>query len=108
MKFQVRQGFVCHMVHLVDTGDGTTRVHESQAHPGQIIDLSDEQATRHAHQLEPKDAEAVAWLDSRNHVAAENAPLTLPDRHLQAIAQQLAQLLAGAVPAASKAMQGKA
>lgn len=68
MKFQVRDGFNCKTVKMVSVGNGRTELQESVAYPGNVVEFTAEEATQHAHKLEPRDAEATAWLEAQ-HIA---------------------------------------
>ena len=101
MKFQVRDGFVCRVSNRIDMGNGKIEVQESLSYPGQIIDLTAEQACSHGHQIEPRDEAAHAWHDGQVLKVADKAPLGLSPQQLQAITQQIVQQLLGAMPATS-------
>jgi hypothetical protein len=103
MKFQVRQGFFATVATLVALGDGTDTVQEVRSGPGQVIDLTPEQAARHAHQIEPRDDEAAAWMKSRELVVSETPAIGLTPLQLQVLTQQIAQQLLAALPAATAA-----
>ena len=72
MKFQVRDGYVAHIINRVDLGDGSFQNQEINFYGGQVCDLTAEQAEAHAHKLEPKDKAAEAYL------AAKVLPSTAP------------------------------
>jgi hypothetical protein len=97
MKFQVRDGFTCRLQTTIDLGNGQTEVCENPTHPGQIIELSSDQAAGHAHQLEPLDDEASAWMQARHLKVTEPAPPGLSPEQLQTLAQLLTQQLVGVV-----------
>ncbi len=94
MKFQVRDGFTCRLQTIIDLGNGQTELRESPAYPGQFIDLPAEQAASYAHQLEPRDDEASAWMDAQHLKVTAPEPLGLSADQVQAIALLLARHLA--------------
>jgi hypothetical protein len=108
MKFQIREGYVAHLLNIVDLGDGKTQAQEINYYGGQVCDLNAEQADLHAHKLEPKDKAAEAYLAAK--VAPQSAPVMGTDiasmiaTTVQAVlAAQAALTAAKPVPAAAAA-----
>ena len=68
MRFKVREGFVIHHRRLVKVpglvdGEETIEVQQSSFYAKQVVDFDAEEASEHAHKLEPFDKEAKAWLE---------------------------------------------
>lgn len=64
MQFKVRKGFILKRVDRFEQ-DGEIRERETIAYGDDTIDLTQEQALEHLHQLEPVDKAAKALVESR-------------------------------------------
>lgn len=64
MKFKVREGFILKRTDFIKQGEEVLE-RNTTAYGGDTIDLDNEQALEHLHQLEPVDKEAKAFVESR-------------------------------------------
>jgi hypothetical protein len=104
-KFKVRDGFVVKTVTRVDLGNDKFENQENTTYAGQIVELTTEQASDHAHKLEPApagkgsvDKDAETYLGGLTLPAS--APAGLSTEHvalIQAVASATAQAVAAAL-----------
>ncbi len=106
MRFTIRDGFVIHLVTLVDQGDDRAPVRQETTHYAKTaVELDAIQAKDHAHKLEPfkdskgkVDADSAAFLDGL--VVNSPAPPSNADID-RLVAEKVAQALAAVLgPAA--------
>jgi hypothetical protein len=104
MKFQVRDGFVASVFTKVETAPDRFEIRQSDSYGGEVLDLSEADATANLHKLEPKDDAAAAFLASKT--APSEAPLSpqsIDQVVAAAVAQALANFTAGLQAAAAMA-----
>ncbi len=112
MKFKVRDGMVVHLRTKVDLGNEKFEYQETSIYAGQVVDLTAEQATDHAHKLEPAPNGKTVDKDAEAFLAGYAAPAAAPigisaeqTALIQAVAAETAKAVAAALgaPAASTA-----
>ena len=100
MKFKIREGFVAHISDRVQVGEDKFETQTQTFYPGKAIELSAEQATDHAHKLEPVDKAATDFLASL-YVPGPEASVQVDIDKL--VAEKVAAAVAAALAGMSKA-----
>lgn len=100
MKFQVRPGFVLHLITHIDLGDGKTERQENSFFGDQRVDLTPEQAELHAHKLEPLDKAAESFLAAKVLPQSPASAISVTPETLalvQAMAAEMAKQIVAAM-----------
>ena len=106
MKFKIRDSFVVHIESIVERKEGGRTIKDGrvQSHwAGEEIDITEKEARKHLHKLEPLDAEARKVLEveyEKNRRIATNfsgnAEATLDELVAEKVAKALAAAGVGA------------
>jgi hypothetical protein len=101
MKFKVREGFVIHLITMLDLGDGQPpQKQENQFHPGQVVEMTPEQASDHLHKIEAfQDKDASRFLANKVLPAAPGAALGLTPEAVALVKAMAAEMAAATIAA---------
>lgn len=91
MKFTVRKGFIVHQVDIEVVGEETVERRNTFV-GGQTVDFDEATALNHLHKLEPADAAAQAFLESKAVVVTPPPAGIDPVALAQAVAATLAAM----------------